>query len=92
MRNSERIVLYGCKFLFFLFIRDSFEVALVYYRAGYTPNDYPGQDEWSARLKIEKSSAIKCPNVAYHIVGAKKVQQEIADKEVLSRFASLTND
>jgi hypothetical protein len=32
---------------------DGDEVALVYFRAGYTPTDYPSDDEWSARVKIE---------------------------------------
>lgn len=34
-------------------------VCVVYYRAGYTPNDYPTYLEWDARLLIEKSNAIK---------------------------------
>jgi hypothetical protein len=61
------------------------EVALVYYRAAYTPNDYFSEDEWSARLIIERSHAIKCPNIAYHLVGSKKVQQILAQPQVLER-------
>lgn len=34
-------------------------VCIVYYRAGYTPKDYPTYLEWDARLLIEKSNAIK---------------------------------
>jgi hypothetical protein len=45
-------------------------VSVVYFRAGYTPNDYPGKDEWAARLLIEQSSAVKCPSVAYQLAGA----------------------
>jgi hypothetical protein len=51
------------------------EVALAYFRCGYTPADYPGPAEWTARELIERSAAIKCPNVAYHLAGTKKVQQ-----------------
>ena len=51
------------------------EVSVAYYRCGYTPADYPGEAEWSAREAIEKSSAIKCPSVAYHLAGTKRVQQ-----------------
>jgi len=40
------------------------EISVVYYRAGYTPNDYPTEDEWSARLMVERSYAIKCPSIA----------------------------
>lgn len=31
---------------------DGLEVALVYFRAGYTPDDYPGEAEWRARRCI----------------------------------------
>ena len=43
------------------------------YRAGYTPNDYFGEVEWSARRMLEQSLAIKCPSIAYHLAGTKKV-------------------
>lgn len=61
-------------------------VSVVYFRAGYTPNDYKSQTEWDAVLKIERSSAIKCPSVAYHLAGTKKIQQQIALPGVLERF------
>ena len=50
------------------------EVAVVYFRAGYTPNDYPSEAEWEGRVKIERSMAVKCPSIAYHLVGTKKVR------------------
>ncbi|KAJ3415197.1 hypothetical protein HDV05_005337 [Chytridiales sp. JEL 0842] len=62
------------------------EVAVVYFRAGYTPDDYPTQTEWQARLIVERSHAIKCPNVTYHLVGSKKVQQVLAQPRVLEKF------
>ncbi|KXG23586.1 glutathione synthetase, chloroplastic [Sorghum bicolor] len=62
------------------------KVAVVYYRAGYTPNDYPSEAEWSARLMMEQSSAVKCPSISYHLVGTKKIQQELAKPNVLERF------
>ena len=71
------------------------EVAVVYYRAGYAPTDYPsGLDgvEWSARIKLERGRATKCPNLGYHLAGTKKVQQELAKKGVLERFFSSTNE
>ncbi len=43
------------------------------HRAGYTPVDYHGESEWNARELIESSLAIKCPNIAYHLAGTKKV-------------------
>ncbi|CAK8544698.1 unnamed protein product [Lathyrus sativus] len=65
---------------------DGQAVAIVYFRAGYTPADYPSESEWKARLLIEQSSAIKCPNISYHLVGTKKIQQELAEPNVLERF------
>jgi glutathione synthase len=69
-------------------------VSVVYFRAGYTPDDYvvTGTDnEWAARLLVERSLAIKCPNIAYHLAGTKKVQQALALPGVLEHFL-LTDD
>ena len=38
------------------------QVSVAYYRAGYTPRDYPTEGEWAARRLIEHSNAVKCPN------------------------------
>jgi len=65
------------------------EVAVVYFRAGYAPTDYPDGEngvEWSARLTLETSRATKCPSLGYHLAGTKKVQQELARPGVLERF------
>eukprot|EP01113_Clastostelium_recurvatum_P040399 TRINITY_DN6281_c0_g1_i1.p1 TRINITY_DN6281_c0_g1~~TRINITY_DN6281_c0_g1_i1.p1 ORF type:complete len:476 (+),score=121.43 TRINITY_DN6281_c0_g1_i1:55-1482(+) len=67
-----------------LILEGKYEVAVVYFRAGYTPNDYSEEGrEWDARLLIERSLAIKCPSISYHLAGAKKVQQVLAHKGVL---------
>jgi glutathione synthetase len=63
-----------------------FAAAVVYYRAGYTPNDYPSDREWEGRSIIEHSAAIKCPDVFYHLVGTKKVQQALAASNTLRQF------
>eukprot|EP01122_Echinamoeba_exundans_P012724 TRINITY_DN5404_c0_g3_i3.p2 TRINITY_DN5404_c0_g3~~TRINITY_DN5404_c0_g3_i3.p2 ORF type:complete len:369 (-),score=51.10 TRINITY_DN5404_c0_g3_i3:375-1481(-) len=65
---------------------DGYEIAVAYYRAGYTPNDYPTDKEWAARLLIERSVAIKCPNIAYHLAGTKKIQQTLYDRSILKRY------
>jgi glutathione synthase len=70
-----------------LYFKDQ-EVAVVYFRAGYTPVDYPTEAEWKARQKIEESFAIKCPTVEYHLAGTKKIQQALAKPGVLERFVS----
>ncbi len=71
------------------------EVAVVYYRAGYAPTDYPDGDdgvEWKARLKLECSRAAKCPSLGYHLAGTKKVQQELARPGVLENFFPNPNE
>ncbi|ONK78541.1 uncharacterized protein A4U43_C02F19910 [Asparagus officinalis] len=67
-------------------------VAVVYFRAGYSPNDYPSESEWRARFSIEKSNAIKCPSISYHLAGTKKIQQELAKPNVLERFLENEED
>ncbi|MCO5561883.1 hypothetical protein L7F22_015508 [Adiantum nelumboides] len=62
------------------------EVSVVYYRAGYSPADYPSEREWQTRLMLERSQAIKCPTVALQLAGAKKVQQVLSDPGVLESF------
>ncbi|KAL0340667.1 UNVERIFIED_CONTAM: Glutathione synthetase, chloroplastic [Sesamum radiatum] len=71
---------------------DGEAVAVVYFRAGYAPTDYPSESEWSARLLIEQSCAIKCPSIAYHLAGTKKIQQELAKPNQLERFLENKDD
>ena len=40
---------------------------------------------------LEKSRAIKCPNIAYHLVGMKKIQQILAQPGVVERYLSAEN-
>eukprot|EP01116_Phalansterium_solitarium_P018298 TRINITY_DN4808_c0_g1_i1.p1 TRINITY_DN4808_c0_g1~~TRINITY_DN4808_c0_g1_i1.p1 ORF type:complete len:269 (-),score=21.96 TRINITY_DN4808_c0_g1_i1:5-811(-) len=67
---------------------DDLEVGISYFRAGYTPDDYPSEKEWAGRLIIERSSSIKCPSISHHLAGAKKIQQQITVPGVLERFVS----
>lgn len=61
-------------------------VSVVYFRAGYDMTHYPSDREWNARCRIERSVAIKCPTINYHLSGTKKVQQALAKEENLRRF------
>ncbi|KAL5701608.1 Glutathione synthetase [Ranunculus cassubicifolius] len=67
-------------------------IGVIYFRAGYTPNDYPSESEWSARLLMEQSTSIKCPSISYHLAGTKKIQQELAKPNVLERFLDDKDD
>jgi hypothetical protein len=42
--------------------------------------------EWSARLLIERSMAIKSPSIQFQLVGTKRIQQVLTDPEILVRF------
>ncbi|CAH0717699.1 unnamed protein product, partial [Brenthis ino] len=61
-------------------------VAVVYYRSGYEPAQYPSTREWEARLRVERSTSIKCPSIQYQLAGTKKVQQALAVPGVLEKF------
>ncbi|RXN30909.1 glutathione synthetase [Labeo rohita] len=66
--------------------RDGHEVAIVYFRNGYMPQNYTSEQSWEARLMMERSLAVKCPDISTHLAGTKKVQQELARPGVLERF------
>ena len=67
---------------------DGEEISVVYFRAGYGPEDYPSELEWQARGMLERSLAVKCPSVDYQLVGAKKVQQALARPGAVEKFCS----
>lgn len=62
--------------------------SVVYFRAGYEPGHYHSENEWDARLMVERSAAVKCPSIHYHLAGTKKVQQALAMPGMLKRFLS----
>ncbi|XP_030686670.2 glutathione synthetase isoform X4 [Globicephala melas] len=64
-----------------LFMDDQ-EVAVVYFRDGYMPSHYSPQN-WGARLLLERSCAVKCPDIATQLAGTKKVQQELSRSGML---------
>ncbi|XP_011501064.1 PREDICTED: glutathione synthetase-like [Ceratosolen solmsi marchali] len=70
---------------------DDIEVAVIYYRSGYQLEAYPSENEWNVRLLLERSRAIKCPSIQYHLAGTKKIQQELSIPGVLEKFISDSN-
>ena len=62
------------------------EISVVYYRTGYSPDDYRDETDWRIREDLENTIAIKCPSIGYHLVGTKKIQQILSKKEVIARF------
>lgn len=67
------------------------EVSVVYFRSGYEVEAYPTEREWEIRLLIERSRAIKCPSIQYHLAGTKKVQQSLAYPNALNIFLKDNN-
>uniref|UniRef100_A0A3Q1EHH7 Glutathione synthetase n=1 Tax=Acanthochromis polyacanthus TaxID=80966 RepID=A0A3Q1EHH7_9TELE len=65
---------------------DGQEVAVVYFRNGYMPQNYMSEQSWDTRLLMERSQAVKCPDIGTHLAGTKKVQQVLARPGVLERF------
>lgn len=59
---------------------------MVYFRSGYDPKHYANEEEWNARLMIERSMAIKCPNIQVHLVGAKIVQQALSEPGSVEKY------
>lgn len=58
---------------------------MVYYREGYVPQNYD-QQNWEARLLLERSRAVKCPDIATQLAGTKKVQQELSRPGTLEKL------
>ena len=64
-----------------------FEVGVVYYRAGYEPEEYDEQGV-ETRVRLEVSRAIKCPDVLTHLTTFKAVQQALTRPGAVERFLS----
>jgi len=64
------------------------EIGVIYFRAGYAPPDFTCDDDWAARLRMERSAAVKCPSAAYQCVGAKKIQQVLAHPGMVEKYLS----
>lgn len=57
-----------------------------------TPSNYSlGEKSWKTRLTLERSRAIKCPSINFHLSGAKKFQQVLHNQQELEKFLN-TND
>lgn len=68
--------------------KEKFAISVVYYRAGYGPEDYTSATEWESRKMLEISNAVKCPSVITQLAGSKKVQQVLSNKGVVEKFVN----
>ncbi|KAF1743690.1 hypothetical protein MXB_4391 [Myxobolus squamalis] len=64
----------------------SAEVALAYYRSGYTPDDYKSENCWDVRTMLELSRAIKVPTISQQLSGTKKIQQLLYSEKTLEKY------
>nr|VZI01565.1 unnamed protein product [Spirometra erinaceieuropaei] len=71
---------------------DGVEIALVYYRTGYSPDQFRGEEDWETKAMLERSLAIKCPSVDYLLANTKLVQTALAQPNVLERFFGREKD
>lgn len=72
------------------FYVDGCFVSVIYFRDGYSPNHYKSDKEWKARLMIEQSICIKCPNIEYQLIGSKLMQIIFCNKNILKKYLNST--
>ena len=67
------------------------EISTIYFRASYTPTDFPTPQHWETRILLQRSRAINCPSLPLQLAGGKKVQQVLTQPRVRgSTFFRLT--
>lgn len=64
------------------------EISVCYLRTGHEPREYVSDAGYAARLRLEKSRAIKAPSLLSHLTTFKKVQQRLALPKEIERFLS----
>lgn len=74
-----------------LLLDNAKELAVVYFRYGYDPSNYFFEQSWDTRLLIERSRAIKCPSINFHLSGAKKFQQVLNNSSKLEKYLDARN-
>lgn len=63
----------------FAVIEETYIAAVVYFRSAYVPSDFPTEATWQVHASLERSNAIKCPSLPYHLLTFKKIQQMWTD-------------
>ena len=69
-----------------LHIGSPLEISTIYFRATYTPTDFPTPEHWETRILLQRSLAINCPSLPLQLAGGKKVQQVLSKPGVLEDF------
>ncbi|CAI5756129.1 unnamed protein product [Candida verbasci] len=80
---KEKLTIYDSK----LYLKSTMqEISVIYYRSGYSPDDYKNEENWDNRLYLEESHAIKCPSILTQLSGSKKIQQLLTNPEILEKI------
>ncbi|CEF69695.1 Glutathione synthetase [Strongyloides ratti] len=69
-----------------LIMDDIYEIGVVYFRTGYSPENYIDEEDWNSRLLIEKSCAIKSPWIGLQLANTKRIQQVLIENGVVEKF------
>ena len=67
-------------------IANPIEISVVYFRAGYSPDDYPTPSHYATRFLLERSLAINCPSIPLQLAGGKKIQEVLTKPGILEKF------
>ena len=63
---------------------DGLEIAVVYYRQGYTPQHYSAEGSYLLREKLEVSRAVCVPNINIQLLNFKNVQTLLKTTNLIS--------
>jgi glutathione synthase len=64
------------------------KVSIAYFRTGYAPRHYLGEESWEARNLIEKSTAVSVPSARTQLANTKLIQLVLSQEDVLQRFVT----
>jgi len=62
------------------------EIAIFYFRSMWNEDHYKTEKHWEIRLKIEKSLAVKVPNIRHQCINLKLFQQAYLNKGVVEKY------
>lgn len=67
---------------------DGCKVSIAYFRSGYAPYHYSGDEAWAARRLIEESTAVSVPSARTQLANTKLIQLVLSQESVLQKFVS----
>lgn len=62
------------------------EIAIFYFRSMWNEDHYKTEKHWETRLKIERSKAVKVPNIRHQCINLKYFQQAFLNKGVMEKY------